>query len=122
MASDSARRASLGASLQSRFDGLLKGLTVQAGAVCPLRGVAIDVVDVRQRVTMSRYALVPVGSSFGMWISVFFLKTHLDRRRAAAGARAKPAEPGRRALRRGGPLRRPSLRRHNAHPIHLRGH
>jgi hypothetical protein len=45
-------RASLGASLQSRFDGLLKGLTVQAGAVCPLRGVALDIVDLRQRVTM----------------------------------------------------------------------
>jgi hypothetical protein len=55
-------RASLGASLQSRFDGLLKGLTVQAGAVCPLRGVALDIVDLRQRVTMQGCALVPVGS------------------------------------------------------------
>ena len=57
------------------------------------------------------------GPSFGMWISIFFLKTHLDRRRATAGARAKPAKPGRRVLRRGGPLRRPSLRRHHAHQI-----
>jgi hypothetical protein len=34
------------------MDGLLKGPTVQAGAVCPLRGVALDIVDLRQRVTM----------------------------------------------------------------------
>ena len=45
-----------------------------------------------------------------MWISISFLKTHFDRRRATAGARAKPAEPGRRVLRRGGPLRRPAPR------------
>jgi hypothetical protein len=31
-----------------------------------------------------------------MWISFSFLKTHLGRRRVAAGARAKPAQPGRR--------------------------
>jgi hypothetical protein len=54
MASDRARRASLGASLRSRFDELLKGLMVQAGAVCALRGVGLDVADARQRVMMSR--------------------------------------------------------------------
>jgi hypothetical protein len=32
--------------------GLLKGLTVQARAVCPLRGVALDIVDARQCITM----------------------------------------------------------------------
>jgi hypothetical protein len=47
-------RASLGASLQSRFDGLLKGLMVRAGAGCALRWVALDVADARQRVMMSR--------------------------------------------------------------------
>ena len=62
------------------------------------------------------------GLSFGMWISFYFLETHLDRRRAAAGARAKPAQPGRRVLRRGGPLRRPSPRRQRAHPLRLRAH
>ena len=35
---------------------------VQAGAICPLRGVALDLVDVPQRITMSQCALVPVGS------------------------------------------------------------
>ena len=41
--------------------GLLKGLTVQAGTVCPLREAehglndgALDLVDARQRVTMWR--------------------------------------------------------------------
>jgi hypothetical protein len=43
------------------MDGLLKGLTVQAGTVCPLREAehglndgALDLVDARQRVTMWR--------------------------------------------------------------------
>jgi hypothetical protein len=39
------------------------------------------------------------GPNFGIWISIIFLKTHLDRRRAAAGARVKPAQPVRRVLR-----------------------
>jgi hypothetical protein len=46
------------------------------------------------RVSASRCRGEPLclsDPSFGMWISIFFLKTHLDRRRAAAGARAKPA-------------------------------
>jgi hypothetical protein len=34
------------------MDGLLKGPTVQAGAVCPLRAVALDIVDLHRRVTM----------------------------------------------------------------------
>ena len=77
------------------------------------------------RASVSRYRgefLCLSGPNFGMWISIFLLKTHLDRRRAATGARAKPAEPGRRVLRRGGPLRRPSLRRHHAHEILCRAH
>jgi hypothetical protein len=36
----------------ARCVGLLKGPTVQAGAVCLLRAVALDIVDLRQRVTM----------------------------------------------------------------------
>ena len=55
------------------------------------------------------------GLSFGMWISFYFLETHLDRRRAAAGARAKPAQPGHRVILRSGPLWRPLPRRHRAH-------
>ena len=53
MASDSARRASLGALFFFFKFGLLKGPDgFQAGAVCPLRGVALDIVDLRQRVTI----------------------------------------------------------------------
>ena len=109
--------------------GLLKGLTVQAGTVCPLReaehGLTMARSTLSMRVSASRCRGEPLclsGPSFGMWISIFFLKTHLDRRRAAAGARAKPAKPGRRVLRRGGPLRRPSLRRQHAHQFRLRAH
>jgi hypothetical protein len=36
----------------ARCVGLLKGPTVQAEGFCPLRGVALDIVDLRQRVTM----------------------------------------------------------------------
>jgi hypothetical protein len=46
------------------------------------------------RISASRYRgefLCLSGPNFGMWISIFLLKTHLDRRRAATGARAKPA-------------------------------
>ena len=77
------------------------------------------------RVNASRWGGEPPclsGPNFGTWISIFFLETHLDRRRATAGARAKPAKPGRRVLRRGGPLRRPSLRRQHAHQFRIRAH